>query len=373
MKKIVLAIAAISLLQATPVWAAEKPQKGSIEVQTQTLSLSEMKKVAEQYVKRLQKAMPEIKRYPFQTVEPSGERWFYVYLSKTAKLDDGEILYTIAIHKETKELLAISKMNDRNYNKGKLTDKEAKKRATAFIKEYAGKDANDYELLSVWREGNNPAGNNPAVNFKSPANEAGKATYTTIEFGHDDLILGVHIEIKSEDYDSWYGKDLDHRKKPGDSLPKDVQKNFEKIIELVPSLKEYPYSFTYAGYDGTYKAGLNKEDGNINNFQVSMQFDGEGELLYYKLHALSENAASPELAKEKAIDFIEGLYGDRIDVYEIRNVYESKKAMVDEKGKEVYSKLMNVEFLSKDDKYPDVLLGVSDSGEVYLYDFIYQR
>lgn len=368
MKKIVLAIATISMLQATPVWAADKPQKGSKEVQTQTLSLSEMKKVAEQYVKRLQKAMPEIKRYPVQTVEPSGERWFYVHLSKTGKLDDGEVLYTIAIHKETKELLSISKKNDHNRNQGKLTDKEAKKQATAFIKKYAGKDADDYELLSVWREDSNPT-----VNFKSPANEAGKATYTTIEFGHDDLILVVNIEIKSEDYDSWYGKDLDNRKKPGDPLPKDIQKNFEKIIELVPSLKEYPYFFTYAGYDGTYKAALSKEEGNINNSQVGMQFDGEGELLYYKLNALSENAASPELAKEKAIDFIEGLYGDRIDAYEIRNVYESKKAMVDENGKEVFSKLMNVEFLSKDDKYPDVLLGVSDSGEVYLYDFIYQR
>lgn len=52
--------------------AAEKAQKGSREVHSQELSMAEMNKIAEQYVKKLQKAMPELKRYPFQTVIPSS-------------------------------------------------------------------------------------------------------------------------------------------------------------------------------------------------------------------------------------------------------------------------------------------------------------
>ncbi|NKQ19537.1 hypothetical protein [Brevibacillus laterosporus] len=331
----------------SPVWAIDTKMNGkkTTSTQGQIPPQADINRQVKSVIEKLTLAFPEIKEYKNQKIElkKSWSKLIDVELSKNGA--GNTPLVNIQLDRQTGELLYFGFLERTKYSNGtsvyaspkglekQITDETAKQQAALLIEKLYGGKAKNYLPISIWRETEKekevegkliPAKTlPPVVNFRiSLPNKSNLANYVSVRFGENGNIQGFDAVTKPILFDKWYAADLDKREMPNDELSKPAQTMFDRMQVIYPELREYGVKkITLSEYDTSFTIDFKKSERDKKE-EVRMELDEvTGKLLsiQFEKHP-SGKGASPELAKEKAFDFLKRVQGDNAKSYTVGNM-----------------------------------------------------
>ncbi|PPA84863.1 hypothetical protein C4A75_11020 [Brevibacillus laterosporus] len=331
----------------SPVWAIDTKMTGkkTTSTQGQITQQADINRQVKSVIEKLTLAFPEIKEYNNQKIELKN-RWSKLIDVEISKNGAGNTaLVNIQLDRQTGELLYFGFLERTEYPNGtsvyaspkelekQITDETAKQQAALLIEKLYGGKAKNYSPISVWRETQKekevegkiiPAKTlPPVVNFRiSLPNKSNVANYVSVRFGENGKIESLDAVTKPILFDKWYAADLENREMPNDELTKPVQAMFDRMHVLYPELRDYNVKeISLSKYNTFYNINFKKSKTDKKE-EVRMHIDEEtGKLVYIHFEKRpSGKGASPELAKQKAFDFLKRVQGDKRKSYTVGNI-----------------------------------------------------
>lgn len=329
---------------SAPVASAPKAAIQKTATPNSINSQAQMNQAVKKIAEKLAFAFPQVKAYKKQKIELNKSRGEHFLFAELSKNGEGTPKLQIDVHKTTGELRSFAFLEPQHRDEegdfvyvgmqgseqqAAITDEEAKRQASNLINKLYGAEA-DYKLVSLWRESRGEKTFAPVVNFKVPVkNNADLAKYVSVRFGDNARIYALDAEIKPVAFDRWFAADLNQREMPNDTLSKPAQATFAKLARLYPELNNYPtQQIRYDDYPTTFTIECRQEK-NRKQPDAKIEIDEEtGDLLSFTLEASpSGKGASIELAKQKAYEFLQAFYGEKVKTYKVGNM-----VMVGESG-----------------------------------------
>ncbi len=331
----------------SPVWAIDTKTNGkqTTSTQGQIPPQADINRQVKSVIEKLTLAFPEIKEYNNQKIELK-KRWSKLIDVEVSKNGAGNTpLVNIQLDKQTGELLYFGFLERTEYPNGtsvyaspkglekQITDETAKQQAALLVEKlYGGKAKND-SPISVWRETQKekevegkiiPAKTlPPVVNFRiSLPNKSNVANYVSVRFGENGKIESLDAVTKPILFDKWFAADLENREMPNDELTKPAQAMFDRMHVLYPELRDYNVKeISLSKYNTFYDINFKKSKTDKKE-EIRMHIEEEtGKLVYIHFEKRpSGKGASPELAKQKAYEFLQRVQGDNAKSYTVGNM-----------------------------------------------------
>ncbi|WP_094701236.1 hypothetical protein [Brevibacillus laterosporus] len=331
----------------SPVWAIDTKTNGkqTTSTQGQIPPQADINWQVKSVIEKLTLAFPEIKEYNNQKIELK-KRWSKLIDVEVSKNGAGNTpLVNIQLDKQTGELLYFGFLERTEYPNGtsvyaspkglekQITDETAKQQAALLVEKlYGGKAKND-SPISVWRETQKekevegkiiPAKTlPPVVNFRiSLPNKSNVANYVSVRFGENGKIESLDAVTKPILFDKWFAADLENREMPNDELTKPAQAMFDRMHVLYPELRDYNVKeISLSKYNTFYDINFKKSKTDKKE-EIRMHIEEEtGKLVYIHFEKRpSGKGASPELAKQKAYEFLQRVQGDNAKSYTVGNM-----------------------------------------------------
>lgn len=345
-----MATASVITLLSVPissVWAIDTKTNGkqTTSTQGQIPPQADINWQVKSVIEKLTLAFPEIKEYNNQKIELK-KRWSKLIDVEVSKNGAGNTpLVNIQLDKQTGELLYFGFLERIEYPNGtsvyaspkglekQITDETAKQQAALLVEKlYGGKAKND-SPISVWRETQKekevegkiiPAKTlPPVVNFRiSLPNKSNVANYVSVRFGENGKIESLDAVTKPILFDKWFAADLENREMPNDELTKPAQAMFDRMHVLYPELRDYNVKeISLSKYNTFYDINFKKSKTDKKE-EIRMHIEEEtGKLVYIHFEKRpSGKGASPELAKQKAYEFLQRVKGDNAKSYTVGNM-----------------------------------------------------
>ncbi|MED1786875.1 hypothetical protein P4V47_05030 [Brevibacillus laterosporus] len=345
-----MATASVITLLSVPissVWAIDTKTNGkqTTSTQGQIPPQADINWQVKSVIEKLMLAFPEIKEYNNQKIELK-KRWSKLIDVEVSKNGAGNTpLVNIQLDKQTGELLYFGFLERTEYPNGtsvyaspkglekQITDETAKQQAALLVEKlYGGKAKND-SPISVWRETQKekevegkiiPAKTlPPVVNFRiSLPNKSNVANYVSVRFGENGKIESLDAVTKPILFDKWFAADLENREMPNDELTKPAQDMFDRMHVLYPELRDYNVKeISLSKYNTFYDINFKKSKTDKKE-EIRMHIEEEtGKLVYIHFEKRpSGKGASPELAKQKAYEFLQRVQGDNAKSYTVGNM-----------------------------------------------------
>ncbi|MCR8994154.1 hypothetical protein SMD22_08625 [Brevibacillus halotolerans] len=338
---------AITLLSVpiSPVWAIDTKTTGKKVTSTQgeITQQADINRQVKSVIDKLTLAFPEIKEYKNQKIDLT-KRWSKLINVELSKNGAGNTpIVHIQLDRQTGELLYFGFFERTEYPKGtsvytslkgsekQITDETAKQQAALLLEKLYGEKAKNSVPISIWREAKKEGEGKlipaktlpPVVNFRiSLPNKKNLTTYVSVRFGENGRIESLDAVTKPILFDKWYAADLENRDMPNDELTKPAQAMFDRMHVLYPELRDYHVKeISLSTYNSFYDISF-KRSKTDKKEEVRMQIDEEtGKLVYMQFEKRpSGKGASPELAKQKAFDFLQRVQGGKVTSYTVGNI-----------------------------------------------------
>jgi hypothetical protein len=331
--KLIASLIAVSLLSATPAWAAGSDGGASVTILNP--AKVELTPVVMKTIEGLPELLPQTKGYTTLEVDEAVKNVVTVALLKKdesianttpdGKKLDLRILAIVDVNMITGELLGVSLSGIRaNDGTQEAADDVIKAKAAEHFKKLHNQADGEYKLVSVWHTDTYELGKKrrlfTQVNFRAPvAGDASKAHYVEVLVKADGSFKSYKKVTMPVAYDSWYVADIDKRVKPNDVLPDQARINLEKMKQLLPVMNKYPVKKIVAGKDGTAKVYLQKDETNMYP-SVYMKFNEDGSFYNLSVNEPGIQPANDQLAKEKAVAFLKTYLGEAASQFQVKEV-----------------------------------------------------
>lgn len=345
-----IAIASVITLLSipiSPVLAIDTKTTGkkSTSTQGEITHQADINRQVKSVIEKLTLAFPEIKEYKNQKIELT-KRWSKLINVVLSKNGAGNTpIVQVQLDRQTGELLYFGFFERTEYPKGtsvytslkgsekQITDETAKQQAALLLEKLYGEKAKNSLPISIWREAKKEKEGEgklisaktlpPVVNFRiSLPNKKNLATYVSVHFGENGRIESLNAATKPILFDKWYAANLENRDMPNDELTKPAQAMFDRMYVLYPELREYHVKEISLSTYNTFYDIYFKRSKTDKKEEVRMQIDEEtGKLVYLQFEKRpSGKGASPELAKQKAFDFVKRVQGGKETSYTVGNI-----------------------------------------------------